>query len=275
MSEWFSGASLYGDDFDEAGLERWYQQEEHGYFELTRADARAGGGYVYSYHALNAFQSYRFLNGRYRRCLALGCAKGDDVAPMAPQVERFLAIEPAEQWWSDQINGTPAEYRKPSLRGDIAIPAESIDLVICIEALHHIPNASHILSEMARVLSPSGQMILREPICTMGDWRTSRRGLTPNERGFPPAWFDQRIAGLGLRIVRKRHCSFPLTTRLARFLHLEPAYNSRFLVRLDSWFSWLTKWNLHYHRDSIFKKIAPTDVAYIFEKLPTLKKVPR
>jgi hypothetical protein len=111
-------------------------------------------------------------------------------------------------------------------------------------------------------------MILREPVCTLGDWRTPRRGLTSNERGFPPTWFDGKMSALRLRIVRKRYCSFPLTSRLARLLHLEPGYNNRSLVRLDSWLSWLTKWNLHYHRDSIFKKIAPTDVAYILEKLP-------
>lgn len=262
-SEFFSGAALYGDDLDEPGIRKWYRQEEQGYYCLTQTYGR----YTYSYRALNEFQSYRHLTGRYSCCLAMGCAGGDDVAPLAPLVDRFVAIEPAEQWWRARINGTLAEYRKPSILGDIPMPEGSVDLVVCLETLHHIPNASHVLGEMARVLRPGGRMILREPVCTMGDWRVPRRGLTPNERGFPPAWFDSRMPLLGLRILRKRYCSFPLTTRLARFLHLGPAYNNRLLVRLDSVLSGLTKWNLHYHRDSIAKKIAPTDVAYILQKV--------
>jgi 2-polyprenyl-3-methyl-5-hydroxy-6-metoxy-1,4-benzoquinol methylase len=263
MSDYFSGALLYGDDLDEPGIRQWYEQEEHGYYAL----AQTYSNYAYSYHALNRFQSYRFLTARYHCCLALGCATGDDIGPLAPLVDRFVAIEPAERWWSTQINGTPVEYRKPSILGDISMPRASVDLVVCLEALHHIPNASYVLSEMARVLRPGGQMILREPICTMGDWRMPRRGLTPNERGFPPAWLDAQTRLAGLRVLRKRYCSFPLTTRLARLFHLEPAYNHAGLVRLDALLSWLTKWNLHYHRDSFFKKIAPLDAAYILQKL--------
>jgi 2-polyprenyl-3-methyl-5-hydroxy-6-metoxy-1,4-benzoquinol methylase len=263
VSEYFSGAALYGDDFDEPAIARWYLREQQGYYDLAQTYAK----YAYSYHALNRFQSYRHLTGRYHCCLAMGCARGDDVAPLAPIVDRFVAIEPAEQWWSTHINGTAAEYWKPSVCGEIPMPGDSFDLVVCIETLHHIPNASHVLGEMARVLRRGGTMILREPICTMGDWRAPRRGLTPNERGFPPGWFDSQVPSLGLRVLRKRYCSFPLTTRLARFLCLGPAYNNRLLVRLDSVLSWLTKWNLHYHRDSIARKIAPTDVAYILQKV--------
>ena len=261
-SRYLSGASLYGDDFDEAGIRRWYGEEEHGYFELVKTYPK----YVYSYHALNHHHVWRFLRPNYECCVAMGCAKGDDVSPLAPRVDRFVAIEPAEQWWNPAINGKPAHYMKPSLIGDIPLADSAADLVVCLGVLHHIPNASHVFAEMARVLKPGGHMAVREPVCTMGDWRNPRRGLTPNERGFPPGWFESRAAARGLRIARAAHCSFPLTTRLARWLRLEPAFNNRALVRLDAAMSRLTRWNLHYHRDSVFKKIAPIDMAYLFEK---------
>ena len=261
-ARYLSGAALYGDDFDEAAIQHWYGEEEHGYYELVKTY----GGYVYGYHALNQYHAYRFLQGRYECCVAMGCARGDDVAPLANRVDRFVAIEPVEQWWSPEIGGRPARYVKPSVFGDIPMAARSADLVVCLGVLHHIPNASHVFSEMARVLRPGGKMVVREPVCTMGDWRRPRRGLTRNERGFPPGWFETRSGAHGLRIERASHCCFPLTTRLAAILGVRAAYNDRRLVRLDALMSGLTRWNLHYHRDSIPKKIAPIDMAFLFEK---------
>jgi SAM-dependent methyltransferase len=260
--KYFSGSRLYGDDFREDQINTWFREEERGYFDLVQSYKQ----YIYSYHALNEFHAFRFLKGHYNRCLALGCAKGDDVAPLASRVDKFIAIEPAEKWWSNEINGTAAEYLKPSLLGDIPLPDASIALAVCSGVLHHIPNASHVLSEIARVLRPRGHLVMREPISTMGDWRKPRRGLTANERGFPPEWIDAQAASVGLRVVRKRYCFFPLVPRFERLLGLKPVYNSRFFVRLDYIFSLLTKWNLHYHRDAVWKKIAPGAIFYTFEK---------
>lgn len=254
---------MYGDDFDEAAIKRWFVQEESGYFQL----AQSYGSYVYSYHALNQLNAFRFLMGRYPTCLAMGCARGDDVAPLAAKVDRFVAIEPAEKWWASEINGTPADYMKPSIKGAIPLAKASVDLVVCLGVLHHIPNVTYVFSEMARVLRPGGTMVLREPICTMGDWRKPRPGLTANERGFPPGWIDSKASQWGLQVVRQTYCCFPLTARLARLFHLQGTYNSKALVRLDYLMSWLMQWNLHYHRDSVFKKIAPLDIMYILRKV--------
>ncbi len=262
QDEYFTGSRLYGDDFGEDQIKVWYQQEEHSYFNLVQSYKQ----YTYPYHALNEFHAYQFLNEHYDYCLAFGCAKGDDVAPLAGRVDKFIAIEPAEKWWSNKINGTATEYLKPSPLGDIPLPDASVALAVCSGVLHHIPNATHVLSEMARVLRPGGHLVLREPISTMGDWRKPRRGLTANERGFPPGWIDVQASIAGLHVVRKRYCFFPLMPRLERAFRLRPVYNNSFFVRLDYIFSLLTKWNLHYHRDSVWKKIAPGAIFYTFEK---------
>ena len=259
---YFTGSTLYGDDFGKDQIKTWYEKEEHGYFNLTQSYKE----YVYSYHALNEFHAFQFLKERYECCLAFGCAKGDDVALLAARVDKFIAIEPAEKWWSNEINGTAAEFLKPSAMGDIPLSDASVGLAVCSGVLHHIPNASHVLSELARVLRPRGHLLLREPISTMGDWRKPRRGLTANERGFPPGWIDARAASLGLQVVRKRYCFFPLMPRLEHAFGLKPVYNSRLFVRLDYFLSSLTSWNLHYHRDSAWKKIAPGAIFYTFEK---------
>lgn len=260
---YFGGDVLYGDDFEGASLASWYQQEEYGYIGLMQSNA----AYGYSCHALNRFHAFRFLSGRrYNRCLVVGSARGDDVAPIAGLVDAFVALEPAEEWWTDRIGGTPAEYVKPAISGDIPLPAGSVDLVVCLSVLHHIANVSHVLTELKRVLCPGGRLILREPICTMGDWRKPRRGLTPTERGLPPKWLDRVLASLEFRILRKRFCCFPATERLARVLRLKPAYNSAAMVRLDWIFSSLLQWNCTYHRETLYKKVAPAAVFYILEK---------
>ena len=259
---YLSGASLYGDDFDEAGIRRWFEEEEHAFYDL----AQTYDDSEYVYDAANQFYTYRFLNRRYECCVAIGCATGDDIAPLGDRVGHFVAIEPAEKWWKPEIGGRPAQFLKPSLLGDIALADESADLVICLGVLHHIPNVSHVFSEMARILSPDGTMVVREPISTMGDWRVSRPGLTRNERGFPPGWLEQKAETLGLQIERASYCRFPLTLRVARILGLTPAYNSPSMVRFDAALSELMKWNLHYHRDSLFKKLAPSARTFIFRK---------
>jgi SAM-dependent methyltransferase len=261
--EYFLGERVYGDDFSPAQIREWYRQEEAGYYDLTRAH----GTYTYGYHALNRLHGFACLKDRtFDCCLALGCARGDDVAPLAPRVRKFTAIEPAEQWWADNIAGTPASFIKPAVSGDIALPDDTADLATCLGVLHHIPNAGHVLSEIARVMKPGGIFLMREPILTMGDWRKPRRGLTRNERGFPLAWLDDKIAHAGFHIMRRRLCMFPATKRLGRALRLTSVYNNRALTVLDWLASGMFAWNLHYHRDTALKKIAPGSAFYVLEK---------
>ena len=265
--DYFLGGRVYGDDFSPAQIKEWYAQEESGYYDLTQTH---GGGYTYGYHALNRLHGFGCLQGRlFDCCLALGCARGDDVSPLAPQVRKFVAVEPAEQWWSDNIGGTPASFIKPAISGDIALPDGAVDLATCLGVLHHIPNAGHVLGEIARVMKPGGIFVLREPIATMGDWRQPRRGLTRNERGFPLAWLDEKVAEAGFYIMRRRLCMFPATKRLGgilRLLRLGPVYNNRLLTVADWLVSGLFAWNLHYHRDTLLKKVAPVSVFYVLEK---------
>ncbi len=260
---YFLGERVYGDDFSLAQIKEWYAQEETGYYDLTKAR----GVYSYGYHALNRLHGLTYLRGRvFDCCLAIGCARGDDVTPLARQVRKFIAIEPAEQWWSDRIGGAPASFMKPAISGDISLPDNAADLATCLGVLHHIPNAGHVLREIARVLKPGGIFLLREPILTMGDWRKPRRGLTRNERGFPLAWLDEKLAAAGFRVVRRRLCMFPGTKRLGKVLRLGPVYNNRLLTALDWLASSMLAWNLHYHRDTIVKKVAPGSVFYVLER---------
>jgi SAM-dependent methyltransferase len=253
------GAELYGNDMSLAEIETWYRDEEYGYFDLKEQKNPE-----YGYFALNNFHAFNWLKRRrFKTCVAIGCADGQDVSRLAAQVDRFIGIEPAEKWWRDEISGTPASFLKPDISGKIPLQDQSVDLVTSLGTLHHIPNVGRVIEEVSRILEPGGVFVLREPMSSMGDWRKPRRGLTARERGIPFNWLAETLRNAGLKPVRSRRVMFALTNRLALF---SKPYNSSAIVFLDWIASELMAWNDHYWRDKPFKKVAATSSYFIAVK---------
>jgi SAM-dependent methyltransferase len=268
-----NGARLYGDNFGPDELADWYAQEEYASLDLRASyykSADSQGDNVYEYEALNRFHSWKMLAGRrFSCCVALGCSSGGDVAPFAPIVQSFVGIEPAEKWWRSQIGGKPARFIKPTAAGDIPLENSSADLATSFGVLHHVPNVSHVVGEIARVLKPGGIFLVREPISWMGDWRRNRPGLTPNERGLPLSWFECTVRERGFAIVRRRVCVFQAVARLFSKMGLSRPYGRSPVVFIDWVISEALRWNIHYRRDSTFKKIAPGSAFWILQRLPS------
>jgi len=88
--EEISGRALYGDNFSPDQIREWYDTEVTGYFDLLADHYKATDAdnkYNYSYHALNQFHAIAgLLDRHFETCLALGCAAGDDIAPLAAVV---------------------------------------------------------------------------------------------------------------------------------------------------------------------------------------------
>jgi SAM-dependent methyltransferase len=267
VDTYLNGEELYGDDFDDEELSRWYAEEEQGYFDLVNPQEQPDAGYDYGYSAFNDLHAFDYLGRRhFRRCLALGCARGDDVAPLADHVDKFIGIEPAERWWSDSIGGKPAVYKKPSLRGDIPLPDESVDLAVSLGVLHHIANASFVISEVARVLEPNGLFVVREPISWMGDWRQPRRGLTKNERGIPWRILEARFRENNLQIERRRFVMTNPLLKAAKLTGMQAPFSSRAFSYLDWAVSTALSFNDRYRRTSVLHKLAPGSAFYIVRK---------
>jgi SAM-dependent methyltransferase len=185
--------------------------------------------------------------------------------PIAPQVQYFTCIEPAEKWWRDKIGETPAKYISPRPDGIVPLDDSTVDLVVALSVLHHVPNVSTILREVARVMRRGGRFILHEPIISMGDWRQNRPGLTKNERGLPLPWLRQMIVNCGFSIEKLNYCQFPTTSRLGRLLGVSP-YNNLAMIWQDHMISELMRWNLRYHRRNFFEKLTPTAIFTILRK---------
>jgi SAM-dependent methyltransferase len=188
------------------------------------------------------------------------------VAPLAGQIDRFIAIEPVEEYWRQEIGGTPAQYLRPTASGDLPIASGSVDLCVAFDVLHHIANVSHVIGELARVLRPGGVLIVRDPISWMGDWRRPRRGLTAYERGLPPPWFERAARERGLRVVRRRLCLFAPLSMALRRIGLAQPLDHRPVVVIDWLVSELFRWNIRYRRQGLRWKFAPSSALWKLDK---------
>ncbi len=154
FAQYFTGQKLYGNDFSPTEIQDWYEDEREGYADLGARDAST---YSYQYHAFNASLMFNDLpKTKFDRVLGFGSAYGDELIPILPSIGEIVVIDPSDAFVSDKIHGVPASYVKPTHSGKIAFEDNAFNLITCFAVLHHIPNVSFVLSEMARVLKPGG-----------------------------------------------------------------------------------------------------------------------
>ena len=260
---YLSGEALYGDDFDSEQVSAWYADEKEGYSSLGAKDPAS---YRYVYHALNAYHAYRFLPATsFDHALGFGAAYGDEFLPIAARIGAITVVDPSEVFRKDRIGGVAATWVKPSPDGRLPLESGTFDLITCLGVLHHIPNVSFVVGELARVLRPGGWMVMREPIHSMGDWTRPRRGLTKRERGIPVAILRRIVQSSGLETRRMSFCGFPAVPRLFHVVRPD-IYNSPFAVRVDSLLSAMFSWNVSYHPRTFLQRLRPTSVFLILGK---------
>jgi SAM-dependent methyltransferase len=261
VERYFSGAALYGDDFGAAEIAAWFADEREGYAALEPVNHQAG--YRYAYHGLNRVHGFRHLPpGRFQTAVGLGAAYAEELRPLVDRIDRIIVIEPSASLRASELRGVPLEYREPALNGDLPLGDATADLVTCFGVLHHIPNVSHVLAEIGRVLRPGGYALIREPIVSMGDWREPRRGVTKRERGIPLHLFRRATRGAGLSVERETLCACPLTPRLTRGWWPD----SERSVAFDAVLCRLTAWNLRYHATAWHHKIRPTSAFLVLRR---------
>jgi SAM-dependent methyltransferase len=197
--------------------------------------------------------------------LGFGAAYGHELEPILPRIRRITIVDPSAAFVRDSIGGVPTAYVNPRPSGLLAMPSAQVDLITCFGTLHHVPNVSTVMSELARVLAPGGFMLLREPIVSLGDWRRPRYGLTRHERGIPLDILQSIVASSGLRVIREYLCDFPLTHRLFRLWRSDP-FNSRLITRVDSAFCRAFAWNTNYHPRTAVQRFRPKSVALVLGK---------
>ena len=264
----FRGTALYGDDFSAEEIEAWFEDEREGYFNLQHkpAPSEERGEEQYAYGALAYRHCFKWLPlGEVDRVLGVGSASGAELAPLARISRALTVLEPSEGFKTDTVHGRPVSYVKPRASGAMPFADASFDVVVCFSVLHHIPNVTTVVREMARVVKTGGLVLLREPTHSMGDWRIPRRGLTKRERGIPIDVFRGIIRDAGFDVVREARCMYSLTSRLSHFL-ARPVWTYEVVTLLDELICRLPVWSRAYHAKSIWQKLRPTAVAYVLRR---------
>jgi SAM-dependent methyltransferase len=168
---------------------------------------------------------------------------------------------------SDGFSNPQFKYVTPNASGRMPFADNSFDLVTCFGVLHHIPNVSTVMRELARCAKPGAWLLIREPTHSMGNWDQPRRGLTSRERGIPLPIVLRIVADAGLRIVHQRRCMFSLTARLQPLLPKEQSvYNTRWITVFDDYLCNLPIWSQQYHATNIIQRFRPWAVFLVLNK---------
>jgi SAM-dependent methyltransferase len=259
FEEHSDGMTLYGDDFSSDQIAAWFRDEEEAYYRLP--EERAPG--VYSYHARNWRHGFRHLpSSSFEHVLCVGGAYGDELRPVLSRAKKVTILEPTGEFEVPSF-----EYVKPDKSGQMPFANNSFDLITCLGVLHHIPNVSDVVREMARCTKPGGWQLICEPSHSMGNWNKPRRLLTPHERGIPPAIIRRIVTDAGLQIVRERRCMFSLSSRFQYLLPKKQfVYNTAWLTALDDYISNLPIWSGSYHATNAIQKLRPLALFLVLQK---------
>jgi len=260
---YLSGKYLYGDDFKDKELEKWYIDEKEGFSELYAKDKAT---YKYVYHTLNKLYGFKYLSKQYyKNVLGLGSAFGDEFLPIISRIKYLTIVDPSDAYNGDHVYGIPCRYIKPSIDGILPFDNNTFDLICCHGVLHHIPNVSTVIKELARCLTNNGVILIREPIVSMGNWTKPRHGLTKRERGIPVDIFLNIIYNSELRVYHQSLCMFPIIPLVCNRFGILP-YNSYIFTWIDKQLSRFFLWNLRYHPTSFFHKFRPTSIYFVLTK---------
>jgi SAM-dependent methyltransferase len=264
LNVYLSGQRLYGDDFGPDEISAWFDDEREGYANLGAA---ALDETQYEYNALNVFHGFSRLpsEARFDQVLGFGSCFGGEFAPIASRIGKLTIVDPSDAFTRQRVFGVPCHYVKPVESGNLPFDDACFDLLTCFGVLHHIPNVSHVVGELARCLKPGGYALMREPVISMGDWRQPRAGLTKRERGLPVHYFRHVLEANGLEVQRLGWCVFPPLPQAGDRLKVR-VFNQRWVTWLDAVMCSLLAPNLRYHATRPWHKFRPNSAYFVLRK---------
>lgn len=266
------GEVLFGNDFSQPALEKWFKQEEEAYYEGDAGNGDVDPWYAYMRYVNEqlGFKLLETLNANLSDILAIGPGSGielEDLHSNNPTAK--LHFVEASQNFQKQlaIKFPNSSIISPSCSGDIGMVNASVDLVTAFSVLHHIPNVSKVISEASRVLRNGGYFLVREPCSSMGDWGKPR-SATPNERGISKSLLIKFALQNGFEIVDEPIPILfePLNRIIKKTIGFDRVQH-KYLYLVDKIVSLLVSKNDYYWRDQAFKKFGPSSYFYVFKKV--------
>lgn len=260
MQIYFSGKKLYGNDFSQSEIEKWYSDEKEAYSSLINE------GFKFNFDLMNIQNGYEFLPNEklFQSVLSFGGANGGELLPIINQINNITIIDPSDFFNNSEISGRPISRVKPTVQGNFKFQNDSFDLITSFGVLHHIPNVSFVISEFYRCLKKNGFIIIREPINSMGDWRYPRKLTTKRERGIPLNLFREWIKENNFLVLKETLCEFSLLCKIPNYKTI--ITKNKLFISFDKLLSKAFEWNYNYHPTNLFDKIKPLSVYYVLKK---------
>ena len=95
--------------------------------------------------------------------------------------------------------------RRADVREPLPLPDQAFDVIVCMDAMCHLPDRRRLLGEWRRVLRPGGRMLYTDPVVVTGpvsNEELATRSSTGYFEFCPPGVNEQVIRQAGFELVR-------------------------------------------------------------------------
>jgi ubiquinone/menaquinone biosynthesis C-methylase UbiE len=148
----------------------------------------------------------------------LCCGRGEALTLFGTRMRRYIGIDVSE----NMLHSTLKQHNHPNailLQADatrVPLASESVDTVVMLGGIHHVPERAQLFVEIARILKPEGRFVYREPVNDFLLWRALRAviyRLSPmlNHDTERPLRFEETVPVMekaGLRSLQYRTHGF-------------------------------------------------------------------